>query len=143
MAEMKSRYVLAGHIRSKHADGVTAVTTCLLKPHKNKCFTITIDNGKEFAGHESMAAKLNADIHFAHPYSSWERGLNKNSNGLFRQYFPKCMELTDVTDEQVQRAAERLNHRPRKVLGYRTPHEVFFGVEVFYTKQPLAVAPRT
>lgn len=128
LAERKSRYVLAGHIRSKHADGVTAVATRLLMPHKDKCHTITFDNGKEFAGHESIAAELQASVYFAHPYSSWERGLNENSNGLIRQYFPKGMDLTDVTEEQVQLAVERLNHRPRKVLGGRSPHEVLFGV---------------
>ena len=143
LAERKSRYVLAGHIRSKHAAGVTAVTTRLLSPHKDKCHTITLDNGKEFAGHESMATKLKADIYFAHPYRSWERGLNENSNGLLRQYFPKGMELTDISEEQVQWAVERLNHRPRKVLGYRTPHEVFFGVELLYIKQTPDVALRT
>ena len=62
-----------------------------------------------------------------------------SGHGL-RQYFPKGMELTDITEEQVQEAVERINHRPRKVLGFRTPHEVFFGVEVRYTKQPLVVA---
>ena len=142
LAERKSRYVLAGHIRSKHAAGVTAVTTRLLNPHKNQCHTITFDNGKEFAEHESMATQLKADIYFAHPYSSWERGLNENSNGLIRQYFPKGMDLSDIAEEHVQWAVERLNHRPRKVLGYRTPHEVFFGVEINYTKQTLAVALR-
>ena len=143
LAERKSRYVLAGHIRSKHAAGVTAVTTRLLTPYKDKCHTITFDNGKEFAEHEKMAAELKADIYFANPYHSWERGLNENSNGLLRQYFPKGMKLTDITEEQVQEAVERINHRPRKVLGFRTPHEVFFGVELRYTKQPLAVALRT
>ena len=140
LAERVSRYVLAGHIRSKHAAGVTAVTKRLLRPHKEKCHTITFDNGKEFAEHELMGAYLKADIYFAHPYSSWERGLNENSNGLLRQYFPKGMDLTEITDEQVQMAVDRLNHRPRKVLGFRTPHEVFFGVDILYTKQPLAVA---
>jgi len=128
IVDRKTRYVLAGHIRSKHADGVTAVATRLLMPHKDKCHTITFDNGKEFAGHESIAAELQASVYFAHPYSSWERGLNENSNGLIRQYFPKGMDLTDVTEEQVQLAVERLNHRPRKVLGGRSPHEVLFGV---------------
>ena len=143
LAERKSRYVLAGHIRSKHAAGVTAVTTRLLTPYKDKCHTITFDNGKEFAEHEKMAAELKADIYFANPYHSWERGLNENSNGLLRQYFPKGMKLADITEEQVQEAVERINHRPRKVLGFRTPHEVFFGVELRYTKQPPAVALRT
>jgi IS30 family transposase len=140
LAERKSRYVLAGHIRSKHADVVTAVTTRLLTPHKDICHTITFDNGKEFAAHERIASELQASIYFAHPYHSWERGLNENSNGLLRQYFPKGMELTNVTEKEVQRAIERLNHRPRKVLGFRSPHEVLFGVEMRYTKLPLAVA---
>jgi len=143
LAERKSRYVLAGHIRSKHADGVTGVITGLLAPHQDQCHTISFDNGKEFAEHEKVAKELKADIYFAHPYHSWERGLNENSNGLLRQYFPKGMELTDITEAQVLAAAWKLNHRPRKVLGYRTPHEVFFGVEMRYTKRPAAVALRT
>lgn len=140
--ERKSRYTLSGHIRSKHAGGVTAVMTDLLMPHKDKCHTLTLDNGKEFAEHEKVAAALEMEIFFAHPYHSWERGLNENHNGLIRQYFPKGMELIDITDEQVRQAIEKLNHRPRKVLGGRSPHEVFFGVEMRYTKQPLVVALR-
>ena len=145
LAERKSRYVLAGHIRSKHAYSVTTVTTSLLTPFKDKCHTITFDNGKEFAEHERIATELQTSIYFAHPYQyhSWERGLNENSNGLLRQYFPKSMELTNITEEQVQWAVERLNHRPRKVLGFRSPHEVLFGVEMCYTKPLLAVALRT
>jgi IS30 family transposase len=142
LAERKSRYVLAGHIRSKHAEGVTAVVTRLLKPHKHQCHTITFDNGKEFADHETIAAELETNIYFAHPYRSWERGLNENSNGLLRQYFPKGMELTEISQEQVQYAVDRLNHRPRKVLGFKTPFEVFFGTTVRYTKHPLSVALR-
>ncbi len=84
LAERKSRYVLAGHIRSKHAEGVREVITGLLAPYEDKCHTITFDNGKEFAEHEKIAAALKADIYFAHPYHSWERGLNENSNGLLR-----------------------------------------------------------
>jgi IS30 family transposase len=128
LAERVSRYVLAGHIASRHAAGVTAVTKRLLRSHKEKCHTITFDNGKEFAGHEIMAAYLKADIYFAHPYSSWERGLNENINGLLRQYFPKGMDLTEITDEQVQMAVDRLNHRPRIIaFGFRTPHGILRG----------------
>ena len=143
LAERKSRYTLAGHIRSKHAKGVRAAITRLLKPHKDKCHTLTLDNGKEFAEHETIAAVLEMDVFFANPYCSWERELNENHNGLLRQYFPKDMTLTDITDAQVQQAVERLNHRPRKVLGYRTPYEVFFGMEIRYTHKILAVALRT
>jgi len=143
LAERKSRYVLAGPVCSKHAAGVTAKVNSLLRPHKHKCHTVTFDNGKEFAEHEIIASELKADIYFAHPYHSWERGLNENSNGLLRQYFPKGMSLTDVTEEQVQWAVDRLNHRPRKVLEFRTPFEVFFGTTIRYTKPPLKVALRS
>jgi len=76
-----------------------------------------------FAGYERIAEKLQASIYFAHPYHSWERGLNENSNVLLRQPFPKGMELKGITEEQVQYAVDRLNHRPRKVLWFRSPHE--------------------
>jgi transposase, IS30 family len=142
LAERKSRYILAAQVPDKHASGVTAAVTRLLRPHRGKCYTMTFDNGKEFAEHETIAAELDADVYFAHPYHSWERGLNENSNGLLRQYFPKGMELVEVTQEQVQWAVDRLNHRPRKVLGFRTPFEVFFGETVRYTKSPLGVALR-
>ena len=143
LAERKSRYALAGRICSKHADGVTAVTNRLLRPYKHVCHTITFDNGKEFANHEDMAVELETSIYFAHPYHSWERGLNENTNGLLRQYFPKGMELDNITDGQVQQAIKKLNHRPRKVLGFRSPYEVFFGVEISYTKRPEGVALQT
>jgi transposase, IS30 family len=142
LAERKSRYILAAQVPDKQASGVTAAVTRLLRPHKGKCYTMTFDNGKEFAEHETIAAELDADVYFAHPYHSWERGLNENSNGLLRQYFPKGMELVEVTQEQVQWAVDRLNHRPRKVLGFRTPFEVFFEKAVRYTKSPLGVALR-
>lgn len=93
----------------KQASGVTAAVTQLLRPHKGKCHTMTFDNGKEFAKHDTIAAELDVDVYFAHPYHSWERGLNENSNGLLRQYFPKGMELVKVTQEQVQWAVDRLN----------------------------------
>ena len=119
-AERKSRYILVAQVPGKHASGVTAAVTQLLRPHKGKCYTMTFDNGKEFAEHETIAAELDVDVYFAHTYHSWECGLNENSNGLLRQYFPKGMELVEVTQEQVQWAVDRLNHRPRKVLGFRT-----------------------
>lgn len=108
LAERKSRYILAGQVAGRHAEGVTAKVSSLLRPHKHKCHTVTFDNGKEFAEHETIAAELKAGIYFAHPYHSWERGLNENSNGLLRQYFPKGMGLTEVTEEQVQWAVDKL-----------------------------------
>jgi len=76
---------------------------------------------------------LEARIYFAHPYASWERGLNENTNGLIRQYFPKDRDLTTVTKFEIEYAMDKLNHRPRKSLGYRTPYEVFFNTRTSLT----------
>jgi IS30 family transposase len=88
--------------------------------------TITSDNGREFAFHQKIAQQLNADFYFAHPYASWERGLNENTNGLVRQYFPKKSDFSKITVREIKKVVERLNNRPRKTLGYKTPNEVFF-----------------
>ena len=86
--------------------------------------TLTVDNGKEFAAHAELTAALGLAVFFARPYHAWERGLNENTNGLVRQFFPKGLDLAAVTDGQVRRVERRLNTRPRKSLGYRTPLEV-------------------
>ncbi len=74
----------------------------------------TFDNGKEFTEHEAIAKALGADCYFADPYSSWQRGLNENTNGLLRQHFRKGKSLAAVTDKEVEFAVNRLNTRPRK-----------------------------
>ena len=79
----------------------------------------------EFTLHEKIAEALDCDTYFAKPYSSWERGQNENANGLLRQYFPKAMELIDVTIKDVFRAVDKLNNRPKKCLNYKTPYEAF------------------
>ena len=121
-----SKFTLIKKVDSKHAEVVTEATITLLKPYLDKTLTITADNGKEFAGHESMTEQLNAAVYFAHPYHSWERGLNENTNGLIRQYFTKGSSFENITDEQVEDVMNKLNHRPRKTLNYKTPHSVFF-----------------
>jgi IS30 family transposase len=90
--------------------------------------TFTVDNGKEFAFHKELAEKLGGDVYFAHPFHSWERGLNENTNGLLRQYLLKKISLIDLTDKELAKIVERLNNRPRKSLGYRTPKEAFFDL---------------
>ncbi len=80
-----------------------------------------------------MAKDLDARIYFAHPYASWERGVNENTNGLLRQFFPKSRDLTHVTEHELKEVMATLNHRPRKTLGYRPPHEVFFGTTTSLT----------
>jgi len=94
-------------------------------PCENITRTITFDNGKEFSDHEIMAKALKTNIYFAHPYSSWERGLNENTNGLIRQYIKKGSSFDGITQERITWIQDRLNNRPRKSLGYYTPNEVF------------------
>lgn len=123
--ERKSKLRLAMPVASKKAFEVTEAISFLLKPLKRFVDTITFDNGKEFAMHEQLAESINCETYFAKPYHSWERGQNENANGLLRQYFPKSMELIDVTSQQVFAAVHKLNSRPRKCLGFKTPYEVF------------------
>ncbi len=123
--ERKSRYSLIAHVPFKTAQAVCDAVISLLDPYAACVHTLTTDNGKEFAQHETIAAKLDADFFFAHPYASWERGANENMNGLIRQFFPKKMRFDFITDQDLAFAMHRLNHRPRKCLGFKTPHEVF------------------
>lgn len=136
LVERKSRYTLAMQVNSKHSEGVKQAILEMLRPHKAQCLTLTFDNGKEFAEHAFIAKAQQACVYFAHPYHSWERGLNENTNGLLRQYFPKCANLLKVTHEEVDDAVYALNHRPRKCLGYLTPHEVFYGLDMSPIKLP-------
>ena len=99
----------------------------LLLPYQKKVYTITADNGKEFSNHKQIATELKANVYFAYPYHAWERGLNENTNGLIRRYFPKKFSFEEITEEQVHMVMNRLNNRPRKTLGFETPNEVFFG----------------
>jgi IS30 family transposase len=133
LVERKSIYTLLGKVERKTSELVTDMEIRLLSPLKERVHTITQDNGLEFAGHQKVAAQLNADVYFANPYASWERGLNENTNGLVRQYIPKSRRFNTVTDAEVDFIMLRLNHRPRKTLGYRTPHEVFFNTKTQLT----------
>ena len=123
--ERKSKLRLAFPINNKLADLATDAITLLLTPFKNIVESITFDNGREFAKHTKIAQKLDCKTYFAKPYHSWERGQNENANGLLRQYFPKGMELIDIAVEEVLKAVDKLNSRPRKCLGFKTPYEAF------------------
>ena len=126
LTERKSRFTLLRTFPSKHAPPITQGITELLKLDP-RLKTITFDNGKEFAGHEEVALALGADCYFAHPYASWERGTNENTNGLIRQYLPKARNLKEVSMEEEVMIMDKLNLRPRKCLDFKTPYEVFFG----------------
>lgn len=124
IVERSTNFTVAAQVNSKSAADVTRVTIALLEPFKGSVHTITADNGKEFAYHEQISKALSTNVYFAHPYSSWERGLNENTNGLLRQYFPKDTNLKKVKQAAVRLAVDRLNSRPRKELGFKTPAQL-------------------
>jgi IS30 family transposase len=129
--ERVSKYLKTKKIGRKTMENTNVATCNLLKKHKKFVNSITFDNGKEFAGHAKIARALGAKIYFARPYKSCDRGLNEHTNGLIRQYLPKNVDFADVSDEYIQLIEDKLNYRPRKVLQYKTPAEVFFGYEPF------------
>lgn len=126
LVERKSKLVRLKKVKRNTAKLVASASLALLSTVRARVHTITSDNGREFSHHERIASGLRAKFYFAHPYASWERGLNENTNGLVRQYFPKKSDFSKITDRQIEKVVERLNNRPRKTLGYKTPNEVFF-----------------
>lgn len=125
MVDRCSKIVRLVLVPSRGADGVAQAIEARLGEHKDKVLTLTMDNGKEFARHRAFGQALQAETYFAKPYQSWQRGLNEHSNGLVRQYFPKATDFGTVSTDDVRRVEILLNNRPRAVLGYRTPLEVF------------------
>lgn len=130
MVERKTLYTVIVRLTGKRADLLATAAVAHMADIQSKVKTITFDNGLEFADHATIAAGLGADIYFAHPYASWERGINENTNGLIRQYFPKGTDFNQVTDSQVQWVMDRLNNRPRKTRGCKSPNELFMGQRV-------------
>ena len=126
VVDRKSKYAIIKKVSSKRAEEVTKALIEILYPLRKITKTITSDNGKEFAYHKEVSEALETDFYFAHPYSSWERGLNEHTNGLIRQYLPKKTDFTQISKEEITTIQDKLNHRPRKILDYRTPYEVFF-----------------
>ena len=126
LVERKSRYTLLQPVTQRLANLVADATISLLQPFTDLVHTITGDNGKEFAEHLRIAETLKANFYFAHPYSAWERGTNENTNGLLRQYFPKKTDFSKVPLSETKLAVDKLNHRPRKCLDFKSPFEVFF-----------------
>lgn len=125
LVERKSRFTLLKQVHRRTATAVGDAIIDLLKPYLTVSHTITFDNGKEFANHQTIAQILQTDVFFAHPYASWERGTNENTNGLIRQYFPKRSDFLSITDDQISFVKERLNARPRKCLDFQAPSMVF------------------
>jgi IS30 family transposase len=128
VVERKSRYTLACPLVNKSADGTARqLVKGLSRVPRRARKTLTLDNGKEFAAFKRVEHRTGIAVYFADPYAAWQRGTNENTNGLLRQYLPKGGDFRDLTEERLARVLAKLNHRPRKCLGYRSPHEVFFS----------------
>jgi IS30 family transposase len=125
MVDRASKFSKLMLVPNKTSESVTSAITKSLGPLEPFVLTMTADNGKEFAAHEQLKQVLDAQVYFAKPYHSWERGLNEHTNGLVRQYFPKGTRFDSLSQDDVQKVESLLNGRPRKVLDFQTPMEVF------------------
>jgi IS30 family transposase len=125
MVERKTKLTKLVLLDGRTSEATKAGIIARLEPLKKHVLTLTSDNGKEFASHGDISENLDAGFYFCHPYHSWERGLNENTNGLVRQYFPKGTDFAKLTAKDVQRVEDLLNNRPRKTLNYHSPNEVF------------------
>jgi IS30 family transposase len=123
IVERKSRYVRLESEKIMNAQAIHRATVRGLK--NKKVFSITNDNGVEFAFHEKTSARLKTPIYFSRSYASWERGTNENINGLIRQYCPRKTALPLFTSKQLRALELKLNKRPKKCLGYKTPYEIY------------------
>jgi len=129
LVDRTSRFTLVQRIFSKTKEEVAnAMINMFSKVHS--VLTVTLDNGGEFADHVRVAKTTNADVYFAKPYASWQRGTNENTNGRIRRFWPKKFDMATLTDEQIEGRILLLNLTPRKVLGGLTPMEVFTGRRV-------------
>ncbi|QKG78894.1 IS30 family transposase [Tenuifilum thalassicum] len=132
LVERKTSMILIRKLEDgKDADGLANTVIRMLLPYKNSVKSITSDNGSEFARHEKIAKKLQADFYFAHPYSSWERGLSEYSNKLIRQYIPKKSNFDTFDSDFVKQVQHKINRRPRKTLHFSTPKTEFFNCVAF------------
>jgi transposase, IS30 family len=125
LVERNTGYTLIGKLAHRTGEEVNARALPLIRAQSRPVRTITVDNGTEFHAYKQLEATLPTRFYFATPHHSWERGTNENTNGLIRQYFPKRTSLEHVTQRDCTRIATKLNHRPRKRLGFRTPEECY------------------
>ena len=121
LVERNTRYTIICKLKNLKAEDTVRAAVRALEAHKARVHTITMDNGKEFYQHTKIAKALAAKTYFCRPYHSWEKGLNENTNGLIRQYFPKQTDFRNISDREIRRIEDELNHWPRKTLGYETP----------------------
>jgi IS30 family transposase len=124
--DRKSSFLAGALMETKEAINLNKAASCAFGEIPDSLIkTITVDNGTEFAEFKNLEKLFRTKIYFADPYSSWQRGLNENTNGLIRQFLPKKTNLKNITEEELEKIIHLINHRPRKKLGFLTPYEVF------------------
>ena len=128
LVERKTGLLKMKRVDNKTAQQVSEAMIELLKPVRLQVKTITSDNGKEFAQHKKVKQKLFSPFFFADAYASWQRGTNENTNGLIREYLPKGCDFRQVSDNEIQDIENKLNNRPRKRLGFKTPMQAFYNI---------------
>ena len=126
--DRKTGYVMIGKLEARTVEATNRRAVRLIKTAARPTHTITADNGTEFHGYGAIEAETGSKFYFAAPYHSWERGTSENTNGLIRQYLPKRTSMAHITQHACNRIAHKLNNRPRKRLGYRTPEECYVQI---------------
>jgi transposase, IS30 family len=137
LVDRRARYTRIRRVERHNAAEVAQATVDALKPHRDVTKTVTNDNGSEFQRDQTLQRQLGVPIFFTEPSAPWQRGSIENLNGLVRQYVRKGSRIEELPDDVPSALEETLNFRPRKILGYRTPHEIFFDEEVCLLKGQL------
>ena len=134
LVERKTRFTYILKVQNKKSETVTTqIKNLFMKLPKKLRRSITYDNGVEMANHKWLTQKTGATVYFAHPYSSWERGTNENTNGLIRRFYPKKTDFNKISYHELLELQHKLNNRPRKVIGFKTPAELFkFKIDYNY-----------
>lgn len=126
LVERKSGLIRIAKLAGATAAATTQAVFRLLLGEVHPVHSLTTDNGSEFHGYKDIERLLGTKVYFATPHHAWERGTNENTNGLVRQYLPKGTSLADLTQDECEAIAVKLNHRPRRRHGFLTPHEVYY-----------------
>ncbi len=125
LVDRKTGYVMIGKLEARTVEATNQAAIELINNSARRIRSVTVDNGTEFHGYKAIEAATDADFYFATPHHSWERGTNENTNGLIRQYAPKRTSLAHLTQRDCDHIAQKLNNRPRRRLGFRTPAECY------------------
>ena len=127
LCERRTNFMIMRKLpNGKNADGVANAVISMLLPYRNSVKTITIDNGSEFCKHERIATKLKTQVFFADSYAAWQKGAIENTNKLVRQYIPKGISFSDLSDDLILNIQYKLNRRPRRKLNFNSPKNEFF-----------------